>query len=94
MFNKEFIWPPMIVNAFRPALTPLAFAKNGTQSHSNPAIYVFEYVFPAVFEVAEPADKTWIQPGNYIIQTVSVRPSCDPANFIPKFVKALFARIA
>ena len=94
MFNKEFIWPSVIVVAFRPALAPLAFAKYGTQSHSYPAVNTFEYAFPAVFEIAEPADETWIQPGNYIVQTVSVCPFCDPANFIPKFVKALFARVA
>ena len=83
MFNKEFIWPAVIVVAFRPAFAPLAFAKYGAQSHSYPAVYAFEYAFPAVFEIAEPADETWIQPGDYVIQAVSVSPLCDPAYFIP-----------
>ncbi|MFA6569366.1 MAG: hypothetical protein WCS96_14235, partial [Victivallales bacterium] len=94
MFNKEFIRPAVIVIAFRHASAPLAFAKYETQSHSYPAVYAFKHASPAVFEIAEPADKTWIQPGNYIIQTISVGPFCDPAYLIPKFVKALSARIA
>ena len=58
MFNKEFIWPAEIVSAIRPASAALAIAEHGTNSHSNPAVYVAEYEFPAVFEIAEPAGKT------------------------------------
>ena len=93
MFNKEFIWPAVIVIAFRHASTALAFAKDGAQSPPNPAVHACEHTFPAVFEIAEPADKTWIQPGNYVVQTVPISPLCDPAYFVLKFVKALSARV-
>ena len=47
-----------------------------------------------MFKIAEPADEAWIQPGDYVIQTVSVSPFCDPAYFVLKFVEPLSARVA
>ena len=73
MFDKEVIWPALMIARSPSAFELYTLTQYTAQSHTNPAIQEAEGCMVSSLEICEPAAHYRVELADYCRQTVAVR---------------------
>lgn len=89
MLGKEFVWVSVMVRASPTSFAARSFTQYGTQTHSNPPIYLPKDRVMTVLETFKPAAEYRVDYGDDAFKTVAIGAFCLGTHELAEFLIAL-----